>query len=374
MFDARGWMAWLLAAVVMTMITRNPFYTLVVLLAVRVVEMVFGLSDTGLDLPLARIGLVLLIFATLFNALFVHVGETVLLRLPGSWPYIGGPITLEAAVFGAGNGLILLTLLAIFTTFNKVVTTGELVRLAPRALRDLAVVILIALTYVPETMKQLRRIREAQAIRGHQVRGIRDWRPVLIPLLIGGLERAMGVAEAMVARGYGSTADARQPLKVQMGLLAGLLASFAGWMLSFWLGWPGWLVMVAGIVMIGYLMWQVGQQTPFTRYRADRLTLWNVGLMGTAVLAILLLTIPLPFVDRTTLGYSPYPKLTLPGFDPFIGLNLLWLIYPVAVVLLIKDASSGFKWSLDRVNLSGAARKPAAARELEEKVKSIDYD
>jgi energy-coupling factor transport system permease protein len=294
-----------------------------------------------LRLPLARIGLVLLTMATLFNALFVHVGETVLFRLPGNWPYVGGPVTLEAAAFGAGNGLILLTLLVVFTTFNNVVTTGELVRLAPRALRDLAVVVLIALTYVPETMNQLRRIREAQAIRGHQVKGLRDWQPVLIPLLIGGLERAMGVAEAMVARGYGSTADARQPLSVQLLLLAGLLASFAGWAVSFWIGWPGWLVMAAGMVMIGWLLWHLGRQTPFTRYQADRLTVWNAGLMGTAVLTILFLLIPLPFLDRTTLAYSPYPRLTWPDFDIFIGLNLLWLIYPAVVVLLKEDKETG---------------------------------
>lgn len=334
MFDARGWMTWLLAAVVMTMITRNPLYTLVVLLAVRVVDGVCALPDVGLDLPLARIGLILLAFATVFNMLFVHVGETVLFRLPGNWPYIGGPITVEAAVFGAGNGLILLTLLVIFTTFNKVVTTGELIRLAPRALRDLAVVVLIGLTYVPETMNQLRRIRDAQAIRGHRVKGIRDWRPVLVPLLIGGLERAMGVAEAMVARGYGSTTDDKQPFWVQLLLLAGLLASFVGWVLSFWVGWPGWLLMAAGIVLIGLLFWRLGRQTPFTRYRAERMTVWNVGLMGTAVTAILLVSIPLPFIDRVTLGYSPYPKLTFPGFDVLMGLNLLWLIYPAVVVLL----------------------------------------
>ncbi|MCB9422454.1 MAG: energy-coupling factor transporter transmembrane protein EcfT [Ardenticatenaceae bacterium] len=341
MFDARGWMTWLLAAVVMTMLTRNPFYTLIILLVAQVVEKACALPDIGLNLPLIRIGLILLAFSTLMNVLFVHIGVTVLFRLPGSWPYIGGPLTLEAAVFGLGNGLILLTLLVIFTTFNKVVTTGELVRLSPRALRDLAVVVLIGLTYVPETMNQLRRIREAQAIRGHQIRGLGDWRPVLIPLLIGGLERAMGVAEAMVARGYGSTADVRQPLKIQLALLVGLLATFLGWVLSFWIGWPGWLVMAAGIVAIGFLLWQLGQQTPFTRYRPDRLTGWNVGLMGTAVLAVLFFIIPIPFLNRVTLAYSPYPQLAWPGFDVFIGLCILLLIYPAVVVLLNDSGTVG---------------------------------
>ena len=36
------------------------------------------------------------------------------------------------------------------------------------------------------------RIREAQAVRGHRVQGIRDWLPIVVPLLVSGLERAMG--------------------------------------------------------------------------------------------------------------------------------------------------------------------------------------
>ena len=48
----------------------------------------------------------------------------------------------------------------------------------------------MAITYVPETARHFQRIREAQAIRGHRLRGLRDWRPIVIPLLVGGLERA----------------------------------------------------------------------------------------------------------------------------------------------------------------------------------------
>lgn len=235
--DARAWILWLAAAVIITMLAGSPFYTLLILLAARVVGVVCGQNEAGLSLPLARIGVIILTVTAVFNALMVHIGQTVLFRLPPGWLWIGGPITMEAVVYGLGNGLILLALLVIFTTLNNVLSTAELVRLTPPALRDLGVVLLIALTYLPETTRQLRRIREAQAIRGHQIRGWRDWRPVLIPLLIGGLERAMGVAEAMVSRGYGATADAHQPLAHQLALVIGLLAAFAGWVLSFWLGW-----------------------------------------------------------------------------------------------------------------------------------------
>ena len=40
---------------------------------------------------------------------------------------------------------------------------------------------------------------------------------------------------------------------------------------------------------------------------------------------------PLPLVDRATLHYSPYPGITLPTFDPLIGLGLLGLLMPAAV-------------------------------------------
>jgi hypothetical protein len=47
-------------------------------------------------------------------------------------------------------------------------------------------------------------------------------------------------------------------------------------------------------------------------------------------LAVILL--PLPLMDRMTLYYAPYPRLTLPAFDPLIGLGLLGLLMPAVVV------------------------------------------
>lgn len=345
MFDARAWIVWSLSAVVVTMAAHNPFYTLMVLAAASVVGIVYARPERELSLPLVRIGALILGLSTLFNALMAHTGETVLLRLPEHWFWIGGSITAEAAVMGLGNGLVLLSLLVVFTTLNNAVPSSDLVRLAPRALRDLGIVILIALTYVPETMHQLGRIREAQAIRGHRLRGLRDWQPVLVPLLIGGLERALGLAEAMVARGYGATASTRQPLAVQLALLGGLMASFAGWVLSFWVGRPGWLMMGVGLAIIGALIWHLGRRAPQTHYRPRRWTVGDTGLLGTAVLPLLLALIPLSLIDRAAFAYSPYPQLAWPGFDPLFASALLLLVYPAAIALL------------------RAARKPSAPRQ-----------
>ena len=326
--DARAWLVWVLAGAALAMTIRNPLYTVILLLVARVVDLACGRPDAGLRLPLGRITLVVLLFATLFNGLFVHSGQTVLFRLPPAWPLVGGPITLEGMVYGLETGLILLALLFLFVTFNRVVSPGELVRLTPRAFHDLGVVVLIAITYVPETARHLERIREAQAIRGHRLRGLRDWRPVIIPLLVGGLERAMGVAEAMVARGYGATAGRDQDPRVLAGLVLGLLLLLSGWLLSFWQGPLGWLLLGSGALLLGLLLWRNGRRVIHTRYRPRPWTLQDTLVLLSSLVPLLLVFIPWPFLARDTLAYTPYPLIHLPPFDPVVGIAFLLFTLP----------------------------------------------
>jgi energy-coupling factor transport system permease protein len=235
-------------------------------------------------------------------------------------------MTVEAAVFGAINGLVLLTLLATFLAFNTIVPVSDLVRLMPAAFRDLGVVLLIALTYVPETIQHWQRIREAQAIRGHQVKGIRDFRPIFIPLLIGGLERAMALAEAMVSRGYGATVTAERPLAIRLGLLAGLLLGLAGWLLSFWLGWWGWLLLALGLALLAGLLWQMGRGVQRTQYQPWRWSWQETVVAGAAGVTLFVL-----WQWREATAYTPYFRLSLPPFEPLWGLLLLAFIVPVFV-------------------------------------------
>jgi hypothetical protein len=55
--------------------------------------------------------------------------------------------------------------------------------------------------------------------------------------------------------------------------------------------------------------------------------------MGAAVLAVA--GINLPMFNRASLFYDPYPVLTLPLFDPFIGLCILCLAVPA--IILMRD-------------------------------------
>jgi energy-coupling factor transport system permease protein len=333
LFDPRGWLVWVVAAAATTMLTRNPLYTILLFLISRLVDQFCGDEGEDLRLPLGRLGVVILAFSAAFNAMFVHQGQTVLFRLPAQWPLVGGPITLEATVYGLESGLILLTLISIFLTFNRAVPVAELARLSPRAFQDLGVVVLVALTYIPETMRHVRRIREAQAVRGHRLNGVRQWRPLVVPLLIGSLERAMSLAEAMVARGYGATAGKRQSPAVLATLALGLCLVLGGWVVALWWGTAGWLLLGAGMLLIVLVVWRRGRSVEVTRY-GDRGWQKADTMMLVAALLPLGTVVFLRLVGSDSLYYNPYPELSLPPFDPLIGSALLLYLTPAFYKLL----------------------------------------
>lgn len=327
-YDARAWLVWLAAGGLLVLATRNPLYLVVLLAVSRAVQAVCEAREgAAWRLPFWRIAALILVFSTLFNLLTAHIGQTVLARLPARWWLIGGPLTLEAAVFGFVAGLSLVALLSFFLAFNTIVPTHELAGLTPGALYELGLVMLIALTYVPETIRHYRRIREAQAIRGHRLRGLGDWRPILLPLLIGGLERAMNLAETMVARGYGATATTAAPRRVRLLLLGGLLLALGGALRLAWRGADGWVLIGGSVLVVGLAYRDLSRRAPRTRYRLRRWAWADTVVVGAALLPLLFL-LPLPGLDGVGLGYAPYPRVTPPPFNVWVGLAILGLAAP----------------------------------------------
>jgi len=327
--NARSWLIWVCATAVLTMVARNPLYASLILLVTLLMMATFGRSNRDDGLPLWRLAILFLLIPAIYNALFVHVGQTVIFRLP-AWPLVGGPITLEAIVEGASNGLTLFTLLMVFAALSAIVPMSDLTRLMPAAFRDLGVVLLIAVNYVPETRRQLKRIREAQAIRGHELRGLRDWRPLVVPLLVGGLERAMRLSETMVARGYGSTADVESHPLEQLLMVFGLLAAVAGWFLVLWQGAVGWVLLMIGGSALLSLLWIRGRRAKRTTLRPQSWRTLDSWLLFSALLALVIILLPWTFVNHLTLNYVPYPSLSLPPFDWLIVLALIGLALPAA--------------------------------------------
>ena len=332
-FEARAWLVWLLAGGLLAIMVSNPLYLVLLLLLSRVVEFACApVGSRGWRLPFWRIAAVILLFSTLFNMLTAHIGQTVLLELPAAWPLIGGALNLEAAVFGFVNGLRLITLLSFFLAFNTIVPVSELTNLAPRALHELGLVMLIAVTYIPETLRQFRRIRDAQAIRGHELRGLRTLRPLVVPLLVGGLERALNLAETMVARGYGATSPVAIPAGPRLLMLGGLLFALGGALRLAWGGEDGWLLLGAAAAVIAWAYHLLSGLSPRTHYRPRRWSTADTLVVFGALVACLPL-LPTWRPVRQSLFFNPYPQLMWPLFNVGWGLLLFGLATPAILML-----------------------------------------
>ena len=327
------WVMWLTAAMVALTVTRNPLYLAVTLLCVA---MVFAFIVPDADAPRGvviapwRFGLVVVTLSAIFNALMVHVGTHVIVMLPAWLPLIGGPITLEALLYGALNGLALTGLFVAFGVLNRAVSVQAVLRLAPRAYYPVAVVTSIAVTFVPTALQQMQQIREAQMVRGNRMRGVRTWLPLVVPLLEASLERSMQLAESMMARGFVSAGSGPE-LRDRLLLLTGLVAIVAGWLLQIvWAQtWAGALLLLTGTGLLAAGLWLAGRRHPHTVYRQDPWHLRDALVIAAALAVVLVYLAPLPGIDRATLFFYPYPTLSAPGFSLAIGAGTLGLLAPL---------------------------------------------
>ena len=332
-----AWLTWLVAAVAVLSATRNPLYLLLAAGCLVLVGAALPEEPSRLPRPFAawKFGLLLLGLAAGFNALTSHYGDTRLFTIPGRLPLVSGDVTLEALVYGATNGLALAGLLGAFWVLGQALPVRALVGLIPRAFYPLAAVATIAVTYLPATLRQFQQIREAQAVRGHALRRLRDWLPLFMPLLVGGLERALQLSEAMTARGFASqgkpVVSTLQRAWPRLVMLAGLLLLAGGWLLRLAGGaeWAGWLAPGLGVGLIGFSLWATGQRYPRSTYRPPPWRIKETVTLAGALVVLAVLWLPLPGLGSASLWYTPYPMLRLPPFDIRLGIALLGLLGPL---------------------------------------------
>jgi energy-coupling factor transport system permease protein len=330
------WLVWTGVVAAASMLTRNPLY-LSILLGVATVNYL-SVDQQRPDArgwrSLLRLtsGLALLIVP--FNALNVHAGRHVLFRLPSAWPLIGGNITLEAVVWGMCSALGLLGLIVVFATFHLNVSQAQILRLTPAFIYEAGLIVSIALTFIPQMINSAREIREAQLIRGHRIRRVRDTFPLLMALLTTGLERSFQLAESIEARGFGNVRDPSQrrdtlykalTLVALGGTISGLFIwtyfpSMARWGLT--------SVALSAVLLLG-TFWAQGRRVLRTHYRRDRWTWRDIGVL-TASLGVVATLVIARIRRPAALPYYPYVELK-PAFDPVIGGVLITLALPAVL-------------------------------------------
>lgn len=345
-FHSLALVAWLLAATLPSLLTSNPTYLGVALVLVGWTHRrVAGRSRTAAAWgSFARFALFFVVFTLAFNVLVGGTGDTVLFELP-AWRVtgeqgvtlfqIGGAVTLESVVFGLIRAAALLLVIFALATFNALADHSQLLRGLPRWLDQAATVLSIAVTFMPQVVAAQKDIREAQALRGHRLRKMRDFMPLVLVLLAEALERAIGMAESMEARGYSGPVlpRSRRHLPRQLiaaGLLLLVAGAVAGDLRVAGEGavWPS-AAMVLGAILTGVALAIVGRRGGRTRYRRELWRPRDSGLTATSVLAAAVL-LGLYLYDRAPFFYPVFPRLQAPSVDAAILVPLVAILAPIA--------------------------------------------
>ncbi|HJQ74914.1 MAG TPA: energy-coupling factor transporter transmembrane component T, partial [Gaiellaceae bacterium] len=137
----------------------------------------------------------------------------------GSHPLWTGPtvpvlgqldVTSEELRNGLFQGLRLTAVALAFSAYALLLDHDRLVQSA-RVARRSVLAVALATRLVPTLERDAAGLVEAMRGRGVEVTGMRGRARLLSPLLAGSLERALNLAEAMEARGYGRPGATRAP-------------------------------------------------------------------------------------------------------------------------------------------------------------------
>jgi energy-coupling factor transport system permease protein len=203
--NPRALAAWSISGITIALASGNPVYRVLVLLCVINVLMALRRPDVslrGLTVALLVAGLVAMTVTTLAS----HTGHHAFLVLPEGIPVLGGPLTLEAAFFGASTGLGIAAAVLAAAPLSLVLMPNSLVDALPNSLARTGAAIGTALNLIPGIARSATEIRDAQRMRGWRPRRVREWPDLAVPVVLTALEGSITLAEAMEARGYGSGA------------------------------------------------------------------------------------------------------------------------------------------------------------------------
>ncbi len=306
----RAWLAWLAAALLLGSATRHPLLLAEAWLAIAVVHGAAARRGGRAGWPVGRLGPWVIASTAAYTALMVHAGDTVLAQLPAAWPLVGGAITLEALVQGAANGLALVVLMAAFAAFEAAVPVRAMLALVPRAFGSLALAAAVALTAAPAMRRELAEVREALALRGRTA-GLRGLAAAATPALVGGLERAVRLAESLAARGLAPAAP--PPAAARAAVAAGWVLALLGGGAT--LAGPGPLgpaLLAAGFGLAGAGIVAAGAGVRRTAWRRRVWRTADTALAGAAAAVAALALWP---PTRAALAYSAFPRATWPPLD-----------------------------------------------------------
>ncbi|MGX1884636.1 energy-coupling factor transporter transmembrane component T [Streptomyces sp. NPDC055287] len=334
---AGAWWLWALGLAVAASRTTNPL-----LLGMLVGVAGFVVAARRTDAPWARsygafvkLGLFVIGIRLVFSAFLGSPipGAHILFTLPEvplpDWAQgvrIGGRVTAEQLVFALYDGAKLATLLICVGAANALANPARLLKSLPGALYEAGVAVVVAMTFAPNMVADVVRLRTARRLRGRPTGGVGAVLQIGLPVLEGALERSVALAASMDARGYGRTAEVPPAVRhtttvLTLGGLLGVCAGAYGLLTADGATY-GLPVMAAGLVAALAGLRLGGRRSVRTRYRPDTwgVRAWLVAGSGVTVAALMI----------WAAAYDP--AALHPGVIPLVAPELpLW---PAASVLI----------------------------------------
>ena len=292
-----AWWVWALGLATAASRTTNPL-----LLALVIAVAGWVVQRRRPDAPWSRsftvflrLGLVVIGIRVLFTAVLgTGIGDHVIVTLPEvplpDWMAgvsLGGPVTAEELLLALYQGLVLATMLACIGAANSLASPARLLASVPAALYEIGVAVVVAMTFAPQLVGDVDRVRTARRLRGRPDRGLRALAGSVMPVLEGTLERAVDLAAAMDSRGYGRTGDLARGVRrtsaaLLLGGLVGVVVGLYGLLAGGTSGTTGIALLVVGVAAAGTGMALAGRRAIRTRYRPDPWALpeWLVSVSG----------------------------------------------------------------------------------------------
>ena len=145
----------------------------------------------------------MILFIALINPLFNDYGNTPLLYINDR------PITLEALLFGAFTGIMILSMIYLFKAFDKCIDAHKFLYLFGRIIPTIALMITMTMRFIPYFNRKLKIINQTQHTMGVTTSGgsirnrLKSGTNILSVLVSYSLEGTVDTADSMKARGYG---------------------------------------------------------------------------------------------------------------------------------------------------------------------------
>lgn len=318
-----AWWVWALALATAVSRTNNP---LLLFLVLAVLGYVIGMRRT--EAPWARgfkyylyLALTVVAIRVLFRAVFatgITPHDHFLFSLPHiptpDWYagiQLGGPVSLEAVLSAAIDGLRLACMLCCIGAANTLANPKRALRVLPGALYELGVAVTVSISVAPQLVQSVQRVHRARRLRAGRTKGLRALRGVVVPVLEDALERSLRLAAAMDSRGYGRAGSATKASRRLTGALmllgmCGLCAGAYGLLDASTPAFLGLPALAAGAVLCVAGLRLGGRRVTRTAYRPDpwRFEEWAVAACG--VLSAALLFAGAGF-DAAELNPSLYP-------------------------------------------------------------------